>query len=65
MQRPECFNKKYKNTTIIIDATEIYFEKPSNPAAQQIAFSSYKNTNMLKALVGIIPKGVISFVSEL
>ena len=65
VHRPECFNKQYKSTTIIIDATEIYIEKPSNPAAQQITFSSYKNTNTLKALVGIIPKGVISFVSEL
>ncbi|XP_022804789.1 uncharacterized protein LOC111342011 [Stylophora pistillata] len=63
-QRTECFNMKYKNTTIIIDATEICIEKPSNPAAQQITFSPYKNTNTLKALVGIIPKGVILFVSE-
>lgn len=65
LHRPECFNKKYKETTIIIDATEIYIEKPSNSAAQQITFSSYKNTNTLKALVGIIPKGSVSFVSEL
>ena len=65
LHRPDCFNKKYKDTTIIIDATEIYIEKPSNPAAQQLTFSSYKNTNTLKALIGIIPKGSISFVSQL
>ena len=42
---PECFVKKYPSTTLIIDATEIYIEKPSNPEAQQLTFSSYKNTN--------------------
>ena len=49
---PECFLKKYSTTTLIIDATEIYIEKPNNPEAQQVTFSSYKNSNTLKALVG-------------
>ena len=62
---PECFLKKYSTTTLIIDATEIYIEKPNNPEAQQVTFSSYKNSNTLKALVGIVPKGGISFVSTL
>lgn len=62
---PECFRKKYSTTTLIIDATEIYIEKPNNPEAQQVTFSSYKNHNTLKALVGIVPKGGISFVSTL
>ena len=62
---PECFSKKYSSTSLIIDATEIYIEKPNNPEAQQVTFSSYKNTNTLKALVGIVPKGGISFVSTL
>ena len=65
LHMPECFKKKYPTTTLIIDATEIYIEKPNNPEAQQLTFSSYKNTNTLKALVGIVPKGGISFVSTL
>ena len=65
LHKPECFSKKYKSTTIIIDATEIYIEKPNNPEAQQLTFSSYKNTNTLKALVGIVPKGSLCFISEL
>ena len=54
---PESFRKKYTTTTLIIDATEIYIEKPNNPEAQQITFPSYKNSNILKTLVGIVPKG--------
>ena len=62
---PECFIKKYSSTCLVIDATEIYIEKPSNREAQQVTFSSLKNTNTLKSLVGIVPKGGISFVSTL
>ena len=65
LHKPACFAKKYSATTLIIDATEIYIEKPANPEAQQLTFSSYKNSNTLKALVGIVPKGAISFVSTL
>ena len=59
LHMPEYFSKKYSSTSLIIDATEIYIEKPNNPEAQQVTFSSYKNTNTLKALVGIVPKGGI------
>ena len=45
-----------------VDATEISIEKPNNPETQQVTFSSYKNSNTLKALV---PNGSISFVSTL
>ena len=64
LHKPECFSKKYSSTSLIIDVTEIHIKKP-NPEAQQVTFSPYKNTNTLKALVGIIPKGGISFVSTL
>ena len=53
LHKPQCFKGKYKGTTVIIDVTEIYIEKPSNPEAQQLTFSSYKNSNTLKALTGI------------
>lgn len=65
LHKPQCFKDKYKGTTVIIDATEIYIEKPSNPEAQQLTFSSYKNSNTLKALIGITPSGSVCFVSQL
>ena len=48
LRKPQCFKDKWKGTTVIIDATEIYLEKPSNPEVQQLTFSSYKNSNTLK-----------------
>ena len=61
---PSSF-KDYPTTRVVIDATEIFIEQPSSPVAQQLTFSSYKNHNTFKALIGITPSGVISFVSAL
>ena len=49
----------------MIDATEIFVEKPSLPNLQQMTFSNYKNSNTYKGLVGISPSGAITFVSNL
>lgn len=65
LHKPESFRNKYKGTTVIIDCTEIYIERPSNPEAQQLTFLSYKNSNTLKALVGITLKGSVCFVLQL
>lgn len=46
LHMPECFIKKYPSTSLIIDATEIYIEKPNNPVAQQLTFSSYKTQTL-------------------
>ena len=62
---PDCFKRMYPSTRVILDATEIRVEKPSLPKLQQATFSNYKNTNTYKALVGISPSGVITFVSKL
>ena len=62
---PECFKKKYPTTRVIIDATEVKVVQPSDPAEQQMTFSSYKNTNTFKSLIGITPSGAICFVSSL
>ena len=52
---PTQFKELYSNTRIIIDATEIFIQRPSDPSAQQLTFSSYKNHNTVKALAGITP----------
>ena len=62
---PSVFRELYPMTRVVLDATEIFIEKPSLPDVQQMTFSSYKNDNTFKALVGISPSGVITFVSDL
>jgi len=62
---PLIFQDLYPSTRCIIDATEVFIQKPQNPSAQQLTFSSYKNHNTFKALIGITPSGAICFVSEL
>ena len=62
---PKCFRELYPTTRVIIDATEIYVETPALPEFQQMTFSSYKNDNTYKALIGISPGGAITFVSKL
>ena len=39
-------------------------QKPSNVADQRSTWSSYKNSNTLKAMVGISPRGVTTYVSD-
>ena len=60
---PEAFRKEYPNTRLIIDATELQVERPSSLLTQSCTFSAYKNRNTVKVLIGILPSGVIAFVS--
>ena len=61
----ECFQHSFgKRITVIIDCFEIFIEKPSNLLDRAQTFSSYKHHNTIKVLIGIIPQGTISFVSN-
>ena len=62
---PLSFQDLYPSTRCIIDATEIFIQKPENPSAQQLTYSNYKNHNTLKALIAISPSGAVSFISDL
>lgn len=61
---PEEFKNSKMPTRVIIDCKEISIAKPSNPIAQQMTFSSYKNKNTIKILVGSTPGGLLSYCSE-
>ena len=49
---PNSFKQQYPSTRVIIDATEVFIQQPSLPELQQRTFSSYKNHNTYKRLVG-------------
>ena len=62
---PPCFKKWYPTTRVIIDGTEFFIEKPSSLARQSATWSSYKNHNTFKVLVGISPDGTMMYISHL
>lgn len=59
LNMPKCFKDKYPFTRVIIDATEVCVEQPALPELQQLTFSTYKNTNTYKVLIGISPSGAV------
>ncbi|CAC5390588.1 unnamed protein product [Mytilus coruscus] len=60
---PHDFKTKFPSTRIIIDGTECPAMKPKSPIAQQSTFSTYKNMNTIKLLVGATPGGLVNYVS--
>ena len=62
---PQAFKDAYPATRVIIDCIEIYIEMPTSFHSQSATFSSYKNHNTSKGLIGISPAGYPSFISEL
>ena len=61
---PPSFSS-YPNTNVIIDCTEFFTETPTAMNAQVSTYSSYKRGNIFKALIGVSPNGLITFVSSL
>ena len=51
-------------TKIIIDCTDVFVQKTTSPSTQRATWSSYKQHNTMKALVGITPTGFFSFISK-
>ena len=60
---PHAFKQKYPTTYIIIDASEIFLETPTDLMLQSSTWSNYKQHNTAKYLVGVTPNGAISFIS--
>ena len=62
---PAAFQRRYPDTFIIIDATELPVEKPSTLALQSQLYSMYKSHCTVKGLVGITPSCMFTFISQL
>jgi len=61
---PTDFKQKFPSTRVIVDGTECPIKKPKEPLAQQASFSTYKNTNTVKVLVGVSPGGLVTYMSD-
>ena len=61
---PSDFRSKFPKTRVIVDGTECPISKPRQPLLQQATFSTYKNRNTIKVLVGCSPGGLVTFCSK-
>jgi hypothetical protein len=62
---PDVFKEKYATTRVIIDCTEIFIQRPTSTNVQQLTWSSYKQHNTAKALIGVTPNLFISFLPDI
>lgn len=60
---PSDFKQKFPKTRVILDGAECPVKKPKQALAQQSTFSTYKNRNTVKTVVGGSPGGLISYIS--
>lgn len=60
---PQCF-KKFKNTRVVLDCTEIQVQKPKCLSCRTHLYSSYKGAHTVKVCIGVTPCGLISWVSD-
>lgn len=61
---PIHFKELFPTTRVILDATEVPIQKPKDPNFQSATFSSYKNKNTAKVMIGCTPSGSVSYISE-
>lgn len=62
---PSDIKERFPATRVIIDCTELLTETPRSLAEQSLMYSHYKTHMTWKALVGVTPNGVVSFISDL
>ena len=61
---PASFKETFPDTRAILDGTECPIKQPKQPSAQQSTFSTYKNRNTMKVIVGSTPGGLVSYISD-
>lgn len=61
---PSSYPAEYADTRVILDCAEFFLRKPKNCSSQAATYSQYKHHNTVKVLIGITPRGLITFVSK-
>ena len=61
---PMSFRKHCPRCVIIIDCFEIFIERLITLLATVQTFLSYKHHNTIKYLIGVMPQGTVSFISQ-
>ena len=60
---PQVFRERYPSIQVIIDAIEVFIHAATS--IQQLTFSTYKNHNTYKGIIGIFPSDAVTFLSKL
>ena len=61
---PLSFKKFYPCTRVVIDCTDFFIDIPSSFFRKSTTWSSYKNHNTVKCLIGIAPHGHVTFMPQ-
>ena len=62
---PADFKERFPKTRVVLDCTELLAQTPTALSERSMMWSQYKSHMTFKALVGVTPNGVVSFVSDL
>jgi len=57
------FIATFPSARMTLDGTKSPIQKPHEPLLQQATFSTYKNKDTVKVMVGTTPRGLVSYVS--
>ena len=61
---PNCFKGRFCCVVCIIDCFEVFIQRPKSFDARAATYSNFKKRNTIKVLIGISPRGSISFISK-
>lgn len=64
LMMPDCFKHDCVKCRVIIDCTEVSCAAPNTVHEKVRMYSNYKGTYTAKFLVGMMPSGIISYVSR-
>ena len=62
---PQSFKNTYRYARCIINCTELFCQRPSSLSTQSCMYSHYKSHVTYQELLGIVPSGGITFISQL
>lgn len=60
----QCFKGRFSRVVCIIDCFEVFIQRPKSFDARAATYSNYKKNNTIKVVIGISPRGSISFISK-
>ncbi|KAK8760709.1 hypothetical protein V5799_028023 [Amblyomma americanum] len=63
LNMPHCF-AQFQEVRVVLDCTEVQVEKSHCQSYRILTYSYYKGTYTAKALVGVSPAGLITFISN-